>query len=327
MVMRRRTFLTTMGLCLLAPSRISNAQTPGRVARVGWIAGGPGPLPTPEYLEAFRAGLRDKGWVEGRNLVIEARWGDRDRARALAAELIRLKVDVIVAQGPMVAGPRAEASAIPVVFAFSGDPVEAKLVASFARPGGTFTGIGLMSFKLMGKRLELLKETLPGVTRIAVLANAGHMSEQSELRETRSAARRLDLTVQYLPVRVPVDFDAAFDAMVRERAEAIVAFPDGLIMSQAPVIAAFASKRRIPAISGWAPFAERGNLMTYGPNLHETWRHIATYVDKILMGAKPADLPVEQPSKLEFVINLKTAAALGLTLPQSILLRADRVIQ
>ncbi|MGH7353845.1 MAG: ABC transporter substrate-binding protein [Candidatus Rokuibacteriota bacterium] len=325
--MRRRTFLATLSLGLLTTPRTGHAQTPTKTARVGWVAGSAGPLPTSEYLDAFREGLRERGWAEGRNLVIEARWGDRDRARELAAELVRLKMDVLVAQGPMVVGVRTEAGAIPVVFGFSGDPVEGKLVASLARPGGNLTGLSFMSFELMGKRLELLKEALPRLVRVAVLANSAHTGEQSELRETRAAARRLDLTVQYLPVRVAGDFDIAFAAMTRERAEAIVAFPDGLIMSQASAIAAFAAKHRIPAVSGWAPFAERDNLMTYGPNLHESWRYVAAYVDRILRGAKPADLPVEQPTRFELVVNLKTAKALGLTLPQSILLRADRAIQ
>jgi putative ABC transport system substrate-binding protein len=242
--------------------------------------------------------------------------------------LVRLKVDVIVTQGPAVLGARAMTGSIPVVFGFSGDPVEAKLVESLGRPGGNLTGLSLLALELVGKRLELLKEALPGLTRVAILANPSHPGEQAELKASQTAASRLGLTVQYLPVRAVSDFDAAFDAIARERAEAIVAFPDALMMRQAKAIAAFAAKRRIPAVSGWAQFVVDGNLMTYGPNLEESYRYIAThYVDRILRGAKPADLPVEQPTKFELVINLKTAKALGLTIPQSILLRVDEVIE
>ena len=184
----------------------------------------------------------------------------------------------------------------------------------------------LLGFELVGKRLDLLKEALPRMTRVAILANPQHAGEQTELRESQAAARRLGLTVQYLPVSSARDFEAAFEAIAREKAEAIVAFPDALIVTQAKPIAEFATKLRIPAISGWAEFAEAGNLMTYGPDLKETWRYIAVFVDKILRGAKPADVPVELPRHLEMVINLRAAKALGITLPPSLLARADRII-
>jgi putative ABC transport system substrate-binding protein len=177
------------------------------------------------------------------------------------------------------------------------------------------------------KRLELLKEALPGLTRVAILANVLHPGEQTELRESQIAARRLGLTLQYVPVRTVGDFPAAFQTIASGHAEAIVAFPDVLIMAQAKAIAEFAAKHQIPAISGWAEFAADGNLMTYGPHLRESWRHLASYVDKILRGAKPGDLPVEQSSKFELVVNMRTAKALGLTIPPSVLLRADRVIE
>jgi putative ABC transport system substrate-binding protein len=271
--------------------------------------------------------MQERGWMEGQNLTIDIRWGDRDRARDLAAELIRLKVDVIVTQGPMVFGARAETRSIPVVFGFSGDPVEAKLVTSIARPGGNLTGITFLSLELAGKRLELLQEVLPQLSRVAILANQEHPGEPAELRESEAAARRLGLKVQYVPVRTAGDFEGAFSRIERDGAEAIVAFPDVLIMSQAKTIAEFATKRRIPAISGWAGFAAAGNLMTYGPNLDESYRIIAGYADRILRGAKPADLPVEQPTKYQFVLNLKAARALGLTIPPSVLARADEVIE
>ena len=323
-VVDRRTFLTTLGLGLLGAPKA--AAQPIRTARVGWVGGGVGPL-TPEFLEAFREGLRDMGWVEGRNLTLEARWGSRDQARDLAAELLRSKVDLFVVQGPMTSGVQAAAGSVPIVFGFSGDPVEARFVSSLSRPGGNLTGISMMSFELMGKRLELLKEALPRLSRIAILANPGHPGEQAELRESAAAAHRLGLSVQYFQVRTVADFEPAFHPMTRDGVEAIVAFPDAFIMSQVNAIATFAARRRIPAVSGWAPFAERGNLMTYGPNLRATWRQVATYADKILRGARPADLPVEQPTKIELVVNMKTARALGLMLPRSIVARADRVIE
>jgi putative tryptophan/tyrosine transport system substrate-binding protein len=323
--MTRRSFIA--GAAGTFAASLADAQV-GKTARVGWIAGSPGPLATPIFLESFRQGLRERGWVEGQNLVIESRWGERDGARGLAAELVQLKVDVIVAQGPMVFGAQVEAGAIPVVFAFSGDPLQAKLVQSLARPGGNLTGITLLAFELVGKRLELLKEALPGLTRVALLANLAHPGEQAELRESQAAARQLGLAVQYLPVRSVGDFDAAFEAMVRERAEAIVAFPDLLMMRQAKAIADFAARRRIPAVSGWPEFAAAGNFMTYGPNLQEAWRQlVASHVDKILRGAKPRDLPVVQPTKFDLVINLRTAKALGLTIPPPLLLRADQLIE
>jgi len=326
--MDRRRFLCISAAGALAGPLAAGAQQPGKTARVGWVAGHPGALPTVSSLEAFRSGMRDRGWVDGKNLIIEARWGDRDHARELAAELVRSNVNVLVAQGPMVWGVRAEAGSTPVVFAFSGDPVEAKLVTSLARPGGTVTGLTLLAFELVGKRLEILKEAFPGLVRIAILANVAHPGEQTELRASQAAARKLGLTVQYVPVRTARDFDAAFDAIVRERAEAIVAFPDALMMNQAKSIAEFAARHGIPTISGWPEFTVAGNLLSYGPHLEESWRTvIAGYVDRILRGTPPGDLPVEQPTKFELVINLKTARALGLTIPPSLLLRADHVIE
>jgi putative ABC transport system substrate-binding protein len=320
----RRAVLAGLGTILVLPGR-GGAQTTRKVARVGWVAGGGGPAPA--YLESFREGLRERGWIEGQNLVLEARSGDREQAKDLTSELVRSKVDVIVTQGPMVFGARAAAGAIPIVFGFSGDPVEAKLVTSLARPGGTLTGMTFLGIELIGKRIEILKEAVPSMGRLAILANPHHAGGQAELAESRAVARRFGVTLQYLPVTTVRDFDGAYDAMTRERAEAIVAFPDGLIMSQAKAIAEFATRRRIPAMSGWDQFAVDGNVMTYGPNLRASWRQIAMYVDKILKGASPADLPVELPTKYETVINLKTAKAIGLPIPPSVLLRADRVIE
>jgi putative ABC transport system substrate-binding protein len=323
-----RVAVAVLGLsALLGAPRAVVAQPAGRIARVGWVASGqPGAPPSP-YLDAFRLGMRERGWVEGQNLVLEVRVGERDRAPALAAELVRLKVDVLVAAGTMVQGVRAEAGSTPVVFTVSGDPLEGRLVASLAHPGGSLTGISLMSFEVMGKRLELMKEAVPGLARVAVLANPAHPGERSELRETQAAAGRLGLAVQYVPVLSPRDFDGAFAAIAREQAQAILAFPDALIMSQARAIADFSVRQRVPAVSGWAEFAMAGNLMSYGPSLGESWRRAAGYVDQILRGARPGDLPVEQPTRFELVINRKVAEALGVTLPPSLLVRADRIIE
>ena len=320
-----RLLLAVLALVGLPDATI--AQPAGKTARVGWIAIGPESGRARAFLDAFREGMRERGWVEGRNLVVESRWGDREMAAGHAAELVQAKIDIIVAQGPAVFGVRAAAGTTPVLFSYSGDPVEAKLVSSLARPGGNLTGMSLLGFDLVGKRLEVLKEAVPGITRVAILANPEHPGEGTERAVSRAAAQRLGLAVQYLPVRAARDFDGAFEAIVRERADAIVAFPDGLMISQAAAIAEFAARRRIPAISGWADFADAGNLMSYGPHLRETWRYIAGYADRILRGAKPGDLPVELPSKLELVVNLRVARALNLTLPPSLLARADRIIE
>ena len=328
--MSRREFISIIGAAaassLVWVAGPSRAQAP-RTAHVGWIAGGAGALPTPAYLDALREGLRERGWIEGKNLVIHAEWGERHQARALTQQLVLKKVDALVVQGAMVFGAREEARTLPIVFGFSGDPVEAKLVKSFAQPGGNMTGMAMQGVELVGKRLEVLKEAAPSLTRVAILANPGHAGEQSELRVSQQAARKLNVAVQYLPVSGIKDFAAAYDAIVREKSEGVVAFPDALIMSQAQNIAAFARQRRVPTVSGWAEFVEAGNLASYGPNLRESWRQAAAFVDKILRGAKPAELPVEQPTRFELVVNPKAAQALGITLPQSLLLRADRIVK
>ena len=232
--MPRRAFLAIIAGGLLAAPLAAEAQPASKTARVGWLALGPNTGPSVAFFEAFREGLRERGWIDGRNLVIEARWGNRGQARDQAAELVQWKPDVLVAQGPMVFGARVVTGPIPVVFGFSGDPVEGKLVASLARPGGNLTGISLMQFELIGKRLEVLKEAVPGVTRVALLANTGHPGVQEELARSQAAARRLGFTAQYVPVAEVSDFEAAFEAMARERAEAIVVFPDAFIRARRP---------------------------------------------------------------------------------------------
>jgi putative ABC transport system substrate-binding protein len=275
----------------------------------------------------MRAGLRERGWEEGRNLVLDVRWGDRASAAALTAELLRLQPAVLVAQGAMVLGAREVESTVPIVFGFSGDPIEARLVTSFARPGGRLTGVAMQSLELVGKRLELLRELMPRLRRVAILANPAHPGEQLELKASRAAAERLGLAVLYHPVTSAREFEAALAAVVQERAEAIVAFPDALIMSQAAVLAAFSRQHRMPAVSGWSEFADEGNLLTYGPNLRQTWRQAASFVDRLLRGARAAELPVEQPASYELVLNLKAATALGLKLPPAMAMRAVRLIR
>ena len=279
---------------------------------------------------AFREGLRDLGYVEGRNLIIDARWGEgsNERLEQLAVELVKSKPDVIVTQGGPATHPVIRAGAtMPVVFGYSGDPVEAGVVSSLARPGRNFTGMTFLSFDLVGKRLELLKEVMPGLKRIAILANPQHPGEQGELRASQAAAKALGLSFQYFQAQNAAQLEDALAAILKSRSEAVDVFPDALMMRSRERIAEFATKNRIPAISGWAQFAEGGNLMSYGPNLRDVYRRLATYVDKIVKGAKPADLPVELPTTVELVVNLKTAKALGIKIPQSILVRADRVIE
>ena len=296
-------------------------------ARVAWLAGSAGYLPTPAYLEALRKGLRASGWVEGRNLTIDARWGQPDSAERLALELLAMRPDVLVAQGAMVLGARKLSANIPIVFGFSGDPVEAKLVASFSRPGGNLTGMAMQRLDLVGKRLELLKEISPSLTRVAILANPAHPGQQLELQASRLAADKLKISVSYFAVSSAKDFATTWPALLESRAEAIVAFPDALVMSQAGVIAAFSRQNRIPAVSGWSEFADEGNLLTYGPNLRATWEQAASFVDRILRGASPAELPVEQPSNFELVVNQRTATELGLVIPAVISVRVDRMIK
>ena len=325
MTFKRRDFVGSGVVAICLPSD-GRAQVPNKVARIGWL-GTPWGMSHKSALAGFRGGMRDLGWVEGRDFVLDLREGERDQAAAFATELLRAKADIIVTQGPMIQGARAELGATPVVFAFSGDVVAAGLVASLAHPGGGMTGVTAMSVDLVGKRLELLKEALPAMRRVAILANPAHPGEPLELIESQAAARRLGVSVQYLPVRSLPELELAFEAMQRERAEGLLAFPDASINRYAKRIAEFSVRRRVPAISGFAEFAEAGNLMSYGPNFIQLWRRIASYVDRLLKGAKPSELPVEQPTSFELVINLVAAKALGLSLPQGLLLRADEVIR
>ena len=299
------------------------------VLRVAWVSPERAGSKSPN-LAAFRVGMRELGYVEGKNLVIDTWWGEgsSERLEQMAGDIVRARPDVIVTGSGLAVSPMMRAGIkLPIVFVFSADPMEAKVVASFARPGGNMTGMSLFSLDLMGKRLEFLKEAMPGLKRIAIIANPEHSGEPLELKAAQEAATRLGLSYRYFPVRNESEVEQALAAIADGRDQAILAFADGFIMSFAERIAAFSITHKVAAVSGWALFVQRGNLMSYGPVIEETYRHLAVYVDKIFKGAKPADLPVELPTKVELVINVKTAKALGLTLPQSLLLRADEVIQ
>jgi putative ABC transport system substrate-binding protein len=281
--------------------------------------------------ELFRQGLRELGYVEGKNIVIEWRSGEgsRDRQRALAAELTRLKVDVIVAAGGGDISAAKEATAtIPIVMVLGGDPVGSGFVASLARPGGNVTGLAILRPELSGKRLELLKEIVPKLSRVAVFANSTAQDYPQIQKELDLAAGALGVKLQYLDIRSPKDFETAFQAAVKERADAVLVRMSGPILSpHRTQVAALAVKSRLPVVYERAGEVEAGGLMSYGVSIPDLYRRAATYVDKILKGAKPVDLPVEQPTKFDFVINLKAAKQIGLTIPPNVLVRADRVIK
>jgi putative ABC transport system substrate-binding protein len=327
--MKLQAGLLVLASALLAAPLAAEAQQPRKVARVGFMSSASAE-PFRDRDEAFRLGLRELGWIEGQDLTIDYRWaeGKHDRLPGLAEELVRLKVDVIVTHGALATrAARHATAAIPIVFASAGDAVAMGLVASLPRPGGNVTGLTVIAPELAGKRLELIKEVIPGLTRLAVLWNSANPVVLPEFRETEVAARLLGLQVQSLEVTDPGGIAGAFSAMTRERAEALFVLSDAMITGQYAQISGLAAKSRLPAISVFRQFAEAGGLIGHGPDVVHQYRRAATYVDKLLKGAKPADLPVEQPTKFELVINMKTAKALGLTIPPSVLLRADRVIE
>jgi putative ABC transport system substrate-binding protein len=281
-------------------------------------------------VDAFRQGLRELGWAEGRNIVIDYRFaeGRLDRLPDLAAELVRLKVDIIVAQAtPGAAAAKNATETIPIVMVPVGDPVGLGLIASLARPGGNVTGVSYSvgGLEIAGKQLELLKETLPKVRRVAVLSNPANPAHALVIRELNVAARSLGVQLQLLEARGPNEFDGAFAAMATERVGALLVVADTMFVLQRTRLADLAARSRLPAAYGWREHVEAGGLMSYGPSLRDLFRRSATFVDRILKGAKPGDLPVEQPTKFELVINLKTAKALGLTIPPSLLSRADHI--
>jgi putative ABC transport system substrate-binding protein len=329
--MDRRVFIGTMAGGLLAAPPAAEAQQAAKIARIGYLTGS---LATGPHLpEAFRQGLRDLGYIEGRNVVIEYRdaEGKLERLPALAAELVALKVDVIVAPGTLHALAAKQATrTLPIVFGAVADPVASGLVTSLARPGGNVTGLSLLAPELVGKCLELLKQAVPGVSRAAVLWHPGGLPERTEkdmLTGAEVAARALGVRLQFVEARGPADFDRAFSDMTRARAGALTVLTSTMFLIERRRLVDLAAENRLPAVYPWREGVDAGGLMSYGPNFADLFRRAATYVDKILKGTKPGDLPVEQPTKFELVINLKTAKALGLTIPQSLLGRADEIIQ
>jgi putative ABC transport system substrate-binding protein len=327
---KRRDFITLLGGAAAWPLA-AGAQQVGKVPRIGYLSPGsasPGPL---AYHDEFQRGLRELGYIEGRNIVVEYRFADGkfDRLDQLAAELVRLNVDVIVSvvtQASLAA--KNATSTIPIVIVSVADPVGAGLVSSLARPGANVTGTSAMTSEVIGKSLSLLKQTVPTVSPVAVLWNPNNVTYQGQiLRETEISAGKLGVELQTFGVRAPDEFDRTFAAITSARAASLLVLPDPLFSAYTARIADLADKSRLPAMYGLKEDVAAGGLLAYGPKYAELYRRAASYVDKILKGAKPADLPVEQPTKFEFLINLKTAKALGLTIPPGILAIADEVIE
>jgi len=324
----RRSFLGTLAGGLLAVPLAAQAQPAGKVSRVGWLSPASAANGLPN-LDALRAGLRERGYVEGRNLTIEARWADGEipRLPKLAAELAGLRVDVICTAGSQASGAAKQATTvIPIVFANVAFPDQTGLVASYPRPGGNITGVAFIGPEY-GKRLELLKEVNPKMTRVALIYNPDNRGSVLALQEIRRWAKDLRVTVEPHELRGPGDFEQVFAAIQRARPDALMTTADPMIASYATRIVEFAAKNRLASMYPGREFVAVGGLMFYGGSIPEMYRRAAVYVDRILKGAKPSELPVEQPVKFDMVINLKAAKALGLTLPQSLLLRADEVIQ
>ena len=321
--------LATLTLGLLVVSLAVEAQPSAQVPRIG-LLGILSPAIGESKAESFRQGLRDLGYIEGKNILLESRWaeGHPKKLAELAADLVRMAVAVIVTESTQSALAAKQATdTIPIVMTTSGDPVAAGLVASLARPGGMVTGLTMFTPELSSKRLRLLKEAAPQTLQVAVLWNAANPGLAGPLEETKAAAQSLGLQLQAVEVHTPSDLGMAFEAMASTRPSALITLADGMLLDNRARIVAFAAKSRLPAIFPDRDFAEAGGLMTYGPNLAANFRRAAAFVDKILKGAKPADLPVERPVTFELIINLKTAEALGLTLPPLLLFQADEVIR
>jgi len=325
----RSLFLAALALCSLAGPLPADAQQAGKVARIGLLSPF-SPSDTALWHQAFLQGLRDLGWVEGKNIGIEYRYaeGRNDRVPALAADLVRLKVDVIVTAVTNDSLAAKDATrTIPIVMAAAGDPVVTGLVESLARPGGNITGLSQMNPELVGKRLELLRDIVPRLSRVAVFWNPEDRISVLSWKEIQLPAQRLGIQLHSLEVRSPNDFDSAFKDAARAHAGALAIMPNPVFVTNLKRLADTAIKNRLPSMFHLREFADSGGLVAYGVDRSDLFRRAATYVDKILKGAKPADLPVEQPTRFELVINAKTAKALGLTIPQSVLIRANQVIQ
>jgi ABC-type uncharacterized transport system substrate-binding protein len=327
--MNRKVFSLALSAMLFALCSVVEAQQPVKVPRIGFLSP-VSPSATALWHQAFRQGLRDHGWTEGKNISIEYRYaeGKSDRLPDLAADLVRLKVDIIVvSSGTDALAAKKATREIPIVMASAGDPVAIGLVETLARPGGNITGLSQIAAELAGKRLELLKEIVPGLSRVAVLWNPQGRTSTLSWKEIQLPARELGVQLHSLEVRSSNDFDKAFKDVTRARAGALVIMPDPLFVTNLNRIADLAAKSRLPSIFHLTEFVDSGGLVAYGPDRSDQFRRAATYVDKILKGTKPADLPVEQPTKFELVINLKTAKQIGLTIPPNVLARADKVIK
>jgi putative ABC transport system substrate-binding protein len=323
----RKTLTLLFIVVVLGVGAIADAQQPKKVPRIGFLAT-VSPSTISDRVEAFRQGLRELGYVEEKNIVIEWRYAEGKPEGEVAAELVRLKVDVIVTAGPPGTRSAKEATvAIPIVMTNDTDPVGNGFVASLAHPGGNITGLSNLAPELSGKRLELLKETVPKLSRVAVLGTSTRPGNAQALKETERAAGTFGVRLQYLDVLGPKDIETAFRAASKGRAEAVLVFGGPVLNSHRTQIAELAAKNRLPAIYERAEFMDGGGLMYYGASVTDMYRRAATYVDKILKGAKPADIPVEQPMKFELIINLKAAKQIGLTIPPNVLARADKVIK
>ena len=317
-------------LLTVASVHLAEAQQPTKIPRIGVLAAAT-PATAAHLIEAFKQGLHEHGYVEGQNVALELRFGDgkAEQFPILAAELVRLKVDVILAlTNPVIDAVRQATQTIPIVMPAASDPVGAGFVASLARPSGNITGLTGYSPELNGKRLELLKEAFPKLSRVALLLSPNFPGSTLDLKETQSAARSLGLRIQPLEVRDASDIDRAFKAMIKERADALTMFPGhpALFVNRKKIVE-LAANHRLPAMYSLHEFVDDGGLMFYGPDLLVGYRRAADYVDKILKGAKPAELPIEQPMKFELIINLKAAKQIGLTIPPNVLVRADKVIK
>jgi len=324
--MRRRNFIALLGGAATWPLT-ARAQQPAKLPTIGFL-GATTPETWSRFVAAFVQRLRELGWIEGRTIAIEYRWaeGRGERFAEIAAEFVRLKVDVIVTVGGAVLAAKQATSLIPIVFAVAADPVGGSLVASLVRPGGNVTGLSTQFTDLAGKRLELLREIVPSLRRLAIMANAGYPASVLEMAEVQATARTLGIEVITLEIRRAEDIAPAFEAL-KGRAEALYVCSDSLTHTNRVRINTLALAARLPTMHGLREFVEAGSLMSYGPNFPDLWRRAGDLVDKILRGAKPADIPVEQPTKFDLVINLTTAKALGLTIPESFLLRANEVLE
>ena len=327
--MERRAFLAMVSGSLLAAPLAVDAQPAGRAYRIGYLSTGT-PTANAGQHKAFTDGLRDHGWIEGKNIAVEYRWEGTGKSTldALAAELARLPLSVVFAvDTPAALAMKRARTTLPIVFATVSEPVAPGLVASLARPGSNFTGLTTINRELMSKRLELLKEAIPGLARVGHLANPGYAVHQAQVTEMEAAARALGLTLHLAEVRAPAEFAGAFARMAAAQVGAFIVQQDALFVSNRPLILDLATQRRLPGMYVFSLYSRSGGLMSYGAKAEDLYRRAAGYVDRILKGTKPSEIPIERPTKFELIINLTTAKALGLTIPQSLLLRADQVIE